>query len=158
MASIIKDLPYIPAEGAVAIVKTIQSSGTTGQSFGTKNQWNSMTLNTVEGDSSLLSVSSNQITLQPGSYMVIGKSPCTGTIVSGSRLYDTANSSVILQGNTNICSGVSNQLSVDFQINGIIEVNEATTMDYQVYNTGTMGIPVSFGVDEVFTILIFLKI
>src|SRR5690606_21247003 len=53
----------------VAYLKDVKPSGTAGGTF-TSGSWQTRDLNTIEGDSSFVSLASNQFTLQPGTYHI----------------------------------------------------------------------------------------
>lgn len=154
MSSIIKDLPFIPAEASVAIVKSIQPSGTSGTSSGGK-VWTTVPLNTVEGDTDLISVSSNQITIKAGTYIISTISHPTGTFIGATRIADAAGTTALTYGGSNIAT---NDSSGEYYINTVYTFTEETTITYQWFSSGTLGRPCSFGVDEVFAILTFIKI
>jgi hypothetical protein len=67
----------------ICSVKETQSSGTNGGTF-TKGIWTTRNLNTITPPVSFLSISNNQITIQPGSYIMIVRAPAYG--VNGNQI------------------------------------------------------------------------
>ena len=154
MTSKIKDLPFIPATASVAIVKSIEPSGTAATASGGK-VWTTIPLNTVEGDTDLISLSSNQMTIKAGTYVITTICHPTTTFIGATRIADSTGTTSLIAGGSNISTGDS---AGEFYINTVYTFTEETTITYQWFSSGTSGIPSSFGVDEVFAILTFIKI
>jgi len=156
MASKIKDLPFIPSEANVFLVKREVPTNTEGAPTIGK-VWSVVYVNSVEGDTSLASITANQITIQPGTYVVkIFHEQNAASGVSACRLYDVDNSLTAIKGSSNIADDVT----ITMELQGILTVNTATTYEIQVYkaSSGTLqGVRCNYG-NEVFVTGFFLRL
>ena len=80
-----------------AIVYDEKSNGTAGGTF-TQGAWQTRDLNTIEGDSDFLSVSSNQITLEAGHYFIEASAPGHNVDEHKLRLRNTTDSTTDIVG------------------------------------------------------------
>jgi hypothetical protein len=76
----------------VAIVKDSRSSGTPGGPAMSANAWFTRTLGTIEGDNSVVSLSSNQMTLAPGEYIVEASAVALAVNENKIRIYNITTS------------------------------------------------------------------
>lgn len=155
MASKIKDLPFIPSVGYVFFIKHVVPSGTTASISG--KGITVVALNTVEGDSQFVSLSSNQFTLQPGNYVVSGTTDMNSTGITNIYIRETAGGTKALLGESNISDYGSE--NIPFSIEGVLTVTTETTYEF-VRNTSVAAtIPkTTFGVNEVYTSLTFIRL
>ena len=161
MASVLKKLP-IPPGLKRAVIFDKKSAGSVGGTF-TSGAWRTRDLNTIEGDTDFISVSSNQFTLQPGSYLIHGSCPAREVDNHQCRLYDITNSSVIVEGS-------SEDADVPMQTRSHLftqlEVASATVFELQHQcqttspNTSGMGAQSgsSSGQEEMYANMIILKL
>lgn len=138
----------------VAYLKDIKSSGTDGGDF-TTGGWRHRDINTISGDSEIVSVSANEFTLQAGTYHLDILAPAQTVGGNRARLYDVTNSAVVAQGNNNRAATGGNSGSVSV-INTTVTINVATT--YKIEHrcnatqlTSGFGGANSYGTDEVYT-------
>jgi hypothetical protein len=136
----------------VAYIKDVQPSGTEGQTA-TTGSFAQMRLNTLEGDTSFVSLSSNRFTLQPGSYTIDATAEAYGTGVAKIALIKDPGGSP----STEIIGSSSytdnSTVAVTVKLNGKIEIDSATTFELRARaaNATRFGVASSFGVDEVYT-------
>lgn len=147
-------IPLAMTNFATAILKDIKTSGTAGGTF-TSGAWQTRTLNTLEGDNSFVSLSSNQFTLSPGTYEIEAIAP--GFVVGShtAKLRNITDSSDTLIG-----SSMSAQTSYNgnntSNIYGVITITGSKTFEIQhrcqtTFGTSGFGTSSSFGVSEVYT-------
>jgi len=83
---------------SVAVIADVKSVSTHGGTF-TAGAWQTRDLNTEISDAdNIVSISSNQFTLIPGTYLIQFGAPAYGVSYHRARLYDITNSAVIAQG------------------------------------------------------------
>jgi hypothetical protein len=140
-------------------VSETQSSGT-GAGNGSTGAWNTRVLNTKDSDTAnIATLSSNQITLPAGTYLVRASSPFINCAQAQARLYNVTASAVLINGS----SAANNSTTVqnDSLISGIITIASTSVLaiQYQIYsnNSNALGTPSSFGT-EVYTVAEFIKI
>jgi hypothetical protein len=86
----------VPGE-QIAILKDVKPQGTNAGTF-SSGAWRTRDLNTVEGSTGIVSLSSNQFTLGPGEYYLFGRAPTFGVSLNQCRIYNITNSSVTALG------------------------------------------------------------
>lgn len=147
----------------VAFIKDVKPSGTAGGTF-TAGAWQTRTLNTVSGDSEIVSLSSNQFTLQPGKYLIEAIVPAYKVNVHKAKLVSDPSGTPldeIIGSNEQIDSAVN--IISQSKIIGTLTVSESKVFEIQhrCSTTGTttgFGNASSFGVDEIYTIVKITKI
>lgn len=145
----------------VAILKDVKSSGTAGGTF-TSGSWQTRTLNTVEGDSEIVSLSSNQFTLQRGKYIIEGMAPAQRVIRHKTRIYDVTNSAEAIIGTSSYASNTDTGSSAS-DFSGVIEISSPTTyrLEHRCETTKTsngFGVESNFGNDEVYATVKITKL
>lgn len=153
--------PYI--NGMYVKVSDVKATGTGGGTF-TSGVWQTRDINTEDNDDfGICSISSNQITLSPGTYTCHITCPAFLVDRHQARLYDTTGTSVLLQGQNaftdNVTGGHSTSSSV---IIGqfTLSVESVLEIQHRCETTGAtngFGIDNSFGGDEVYTVAEFLR-
>lgn len=143
-------------------VKDVKSSGTNGGTF-TSGSWQTRDLNTSEGDTEIVSVSSNQFTLQAGVYNISAEARCMNCRENKLRLQNTTDASTAIIGMTEDSGGVSDANSPGARLKGRVEITSAKTFELQHRGTSTQasvgfGTAASFGVDEVYTQIEITKV
>lgn len=156
MTSKVKDLPFTPSEGFAFIVKY---QGTFSPSA-TSKSGQVVNANVLQGDTQFASLSSNQITIQPGTYVVSGVTEFNSTGISNIYLRvagDISLAGIKIQGVCNIADG---NAGLAFPIEGVLNVVEETA--YELFSStvlaGTHGVRANLGVEEVYSILSFIRI
>lgn len=139
-----------------AYIKDVKALST-GGGAATSAVWATRELNTVEGDTDIISnLAANVFTLEAGFYEI---SAYATTLVSSSsklRLYDTVNASVILEGANHF---INNGAGAAFTVTmfGTIDLLESTQIKMeQIVQTGnpsSYGYPTNIGSDEVYSII-----
>ena len=147
-------MPY--AQQRVAFIKDVKPNGTNGGSCDPVKGWEQIRdLNTLSGDSSFVSVASNQITLDPGTYTFEAQAPAYLDGFHKAVLVNAATGAFVLvgsNGRSHSTAGgmepsiIMGQLNLTAQTTFVIKHRCGNKMD----NVG-FGTAVSFGVDEVFT-------
>lgn len=137
-----------------AFIKDVKPSGTAGGTF-TSGSWQTRDLNTVEGDSEIVSLSANQFVLQPGKYRLSGIAPSRGTTNNHkSKIRNITDSVDIAIGQTTRTGATDD--SNESTVYCIIDIIEEKTYELQhrcqtTKATDGFGFPASFGVDEVYS-------
>lgn len=138
-----------------AYVKDVKSSGTAGGTF-TSGAWQTRDLNTLEGDTGFISLSSNQFTLQPGKYEIEAFAPASTVDLHQAKLYNITDSSDEIIGQAGYERNGSNDADSTSIIKGQVTITSSKTFEIQhrCSTTGTtigFGRAGSFGVGEVYT-------
>ena len=145
----------------VAYIKNVQSSGTSGGTI-TGGSWQTVTLNTLEGDTEFISISSNQITLEPGVYNIDAEVPLMdSTLQAKAKLYNITGTSDEIIGSSIYSSGAGSSLeTMESVIRGRVVITASTTFEIRArtVNNGTYGFSSSFSVDEVYTQITIEKV
>jgi hypothetical protein len=129
-------LAAIPTE-RVAYVKDYKANNTEGGSS-VANTWTASVLNTIEGDTDFVSISSNRFTLQPGTYSIFSRRPMYATGVGKSRIYNITTSAVSILG-SNVYNDFTAGSQTDSIVNGVVTITVPTTYELQYYCTGTVA-------------------
>lgn len=138
----------------VVYLKDIKTANTDGGSF-TSSTWTTRTLNTVEGDTDIITLNSNQFTLQPGVYAIDSTAPVRGVDAHKLRLYDVTNSAVAIFGSSSWANSSSVEDSVAL-LNGVLTITSATTYQLEHACTTTktgngFGVASNLGSFELYT-------
>lgn len=147
-------LAAVPTQ-LVAYIKDVKSSGTNGGTF-TSGAWQTRDLNDLSGDTSFLSLASNQFTLSSGKYIIEASAPADQVNSHKAMLYNITDSSNEIIGTTARC-GTAQSTNNRSYITGTVEISSSKTFEIQDYcqtTRATDGFGVSFGnpsVDEVYT-------
>lgn len=130
----------------VAYLKDVKPSGTAGGTF-TAGAWQTRTLNTVEGDSQIVSLNANQFTLGPGKYLIEASAPAYGVVNNQIRLQDVTNSLTKALGTiVQTASGV-NTASSNSLLNCSLNIQSTTNFEIQ-HRCSTTGNNTGFGVGD----------
>lgn len=144
-------LAAIPIE-QVVVIKHVETSGTGGGTL-TAATWNKRTLNTVEGSSSVVSLSSSEFTLQKGHYYIEAKVPAYRVADHQARILST-DSSIKIVGSPSYANPSANSYDYSF-VQGFITLTASKAFKVE-HNINTSngasdgGRPASFD-DEVYT-------
>ena len=146
-------LAAVPVQ-KVAFLKEIQVSGTQGGTF-TAGSFVTRTLNTVEGDSEIVSLSANQFTLQAGKYIIEARAPAFAVSSHVAKLRNITDSTDDAIGTSGYAENVDGG-SADSFVNASIEITSAKVFEIQNRSGGTQatngfGAANSYGVSEVYT-------
>jgi hypothetical protein len=134
-------LAAIPVQ-KTAYIEDRKASGTNGGDS-TANTVHTRDLNTVTGDTSIVSLSSNQFTLQPGNYEIYVEAPAYVTNRNQIFLYNVTNSSYEIDGKSSF-SG-TNAMQGDAKLSGKLSISSATTYEIRhwVQSARTHGLGVA---------------
>jgi hypothetical protein len=91
-----------------AYLKDVKPSGTAGGTF-TSGAWQTRTLNTVEGDGSIVSLSGSQFQLGPGKYEIEASAPGYAVTRHQIKLFNISTSSDVTLGNLGRSADISSQ-------------------------------------------------
>jgi hypothetical protein len=115
---------------AVAILSDHQAYNQLGG--GSTAGFNDRTLNTVEGESWFVTLSSNQFTLEPGSYKISGQAPTFRVGAAHSRLYDVTNGVASILGYSDY-TDTTGQTTVHSTFSGYVTIGASTIYKVQSY-------------------------
>lgn len=145
-------LPTVPGLKK-AVLLDVKSAGTNGGTA-TSGSFLTRTLNTIEGDTDIVSLSTNQFTLQPGRYFLRGQ--CPASIVGNHKclLYNITTSANASIGTSSTTSTVGDTYYTYFFY--MVELTVPTTYEVRHRVTTTrastgFGIATSLSTDEVYT-------
>lgn len=154
----------------VAYLKDIKSSGTNGGTF-TSGSYQTRTLNTIEGDQSFVTLSSNQFTLQPGTYKIAFSAPAysgtaSSTVINHkAKLRNITDSSDVIIGTAEAAYRLADATTVQTRSvgEGMFSITAAKTFEIQhrclaTSNTSGLGIAAAFGDSEVYTVVKLEKV
>lgn len=149
-------LAAVPVQ-KVAYIKDEKSSGTVGGAGATAT-WTKRDLNTIQGDSEIVSISSSVITLSAGKYDISGLCPCYRTQKTRVRLQNTSDSTTaILGGSVWSSPAVAGDDTIQVPFGGVITITESKTFEVQMYTqvtntTSDFGFTTDIaGVNEVYS-------
>ena len=83
----------------IATIRDEKSSGTSGGTF-TAGAWRTRTLNTLTDPTSIVSLASNQITLQAGTYLINANCPASSSELHQARLQNITDATTTLAGSS----------------------------------------------------------
>ena len=149
------------SKNLITVIKDVKANNTEGGTF-TNGAWQTRDLNTQEGDTSFASVGSNQITLQPGTYIIEGAVPAFSVDRHKAKLYNITDSLDTVIGTSEDCAASSLVANSSF-IKGEFTITSAKTFELQhrggvTKATNGFGVASNFSVDEVYSILKITKI
>ena len=147
-------LAAVPVQ-KVAFLKDVKSSGSTAGGF-TSGSYVERTLNTVEGDTGIVSLASNKFTLQSGEYLIEGEAPAYAVNTHKAKVVQDPSGSptdVILGQNSGAVSTGAMTSSI---FKGKITVAGSTTFNIQhrcsvTKATNGLGDAATFGDNELYT-------
>lgn len=145
----------------VAYIKDVKAANTNGGTA-TSGSFQTRTLNTLEGDSSFVSLASNQFTLQPGTYHITAYVPGFAVGRSVAKLRNTTDSTDPIIGKV-MQTSTSDSIVVDSVVAGVFSISSAKTFEIQhrVETTNAddgHGIAANLGVSEVYTVVKLEKV
>lgn len=143
----------------VAYLKDVKPSGTGGGTF-TAGSWQTRTLNTVEGDSSIVSLNANQFTLGPGKYEIEATAPAYNVNFHKAKIRNITDSTDSIIGMSQYVANGAADTGESF-ISGVINITSSKTFELQhrcsTTATDGFGRAVTFGDNEVYTQLKIVK-
>jgi len=145
----------------IAIFNETQSSATNGGTYTAsayvKRTLNTTVLNNIAG----CSISSSVITLAAGTYQVLAFCPSIRTGNTRARLYDTSNTTTLVQSpNHYVDSSSGGDVST---VSGVFTLAASTNMELQMRGSATLasvglGTSLSTGEDEIFSQITIVRI
>ena len=144
-----------------AYIKDVKPNGTSGGTF-TSGAWQTRDLNTLEGDTEFVSLSSNQFTLEPGKYEIEASAPAFIVNYHKLKLRDATNSTDVIIGQSRYCDQ-TNIVENTGVLEGSMEITISTTFEIQHRCSDTkagdgFGVASSFSVDEIYSQVKITKI
>lgn len=155
-------IKYSNGTGTYIKISDVKPSGTCAQT-GIVSAWNTRQLNTIDTDASAFAIlTSNQITLSPGTYLAQITAPFYAAGMGAARLQNVTNGTTLLNG-TNVYGGGGIAVMTYSFIRGTFTVTASQKIEIQQYFTGgaacgggpAMGIP---GRNEVYTVVELWKL
>jgi len=149
--------------GEIAILKDVRSNGTNGGSA-TNGSWETRSLTAIEGNESFVSLSSNQFTLSPGSYVILWRAGAVNAGMHTTRLYNITTSAKTSQGTVVLSNDGTYEamsfgkhifnisVSTVFEIQSWVGSSHATT-GYGVAGAGNID-----GSDEIYSQVLIRRI
>jgi hypothetical protein len=142
------------SSSSICFIKDVKTSGTSGGAF-SSGVWQTRTLNTVEGNASLVTLASNQFVLQPGTYMIVANVPAYSVDLHKARLRNITDGTDILLGTSCYASNTGGAENASV-IEGVFTITSAKTFEIQhrcstSQSPNGFGSGTSFGVSEVYT-------
>ena len=143
------------ARNQIAYIKDVKANGTNGGTF-TSGAWQTRDLNTISGDSTIVSLAANVFTLQAGEYDIEVEAPafCVNQNQSGIALNGSSTPDVVV-GTSVYANSTTPNSSTSFSR---IRLSVSTTTSYKVLHrcqasksSEGFGTPTSFGINEVYT-------
>ena len=141
----------------VAYLKDVKTSGTTGGTF-TSGAWQTRTLNTVSGDSGIVSLSSNRFTLQSGKYKIHCSAPGNYVTSHKAKLVGDPGGTPFdaIIGTSEVVEGSASVKQTRSHVTGIVNITSATVYELQhrcslTRATNGLGAAVTFGDSEIYT-------
>ena len=152
-------MTYTPA---TCYIKDEKSSGTASGTF-TSGAWQTRTLNTVSGDTAMVSLSSNQFTLGVGTYQIIAKAPAFDISLHKAKLRNTSDSSDTIIGSSEFNNASIMEGDTSSFVYGEFTLTASKTFEIQHYCNSTQatngfGTNVSFSVVEVYCQVKLVKV
>lgn len=136
------------------------ADGTNGGAYSTGNGWNAATVNTETSDpSAIASISSNQFTLERGTYEIKAIFPVYDAQNCAVRLRNITDSATTLQGtNGRALDDTGEEGQTSMILLGRFSITTTKTFELQVHpdlSTGTQGrgVPATFGSSEIFGVI-----
>ena len=142
---------------SVAVIADEKSNGTNGPSLTTGTWANNRDLNTEISDpDNIVSIASNQFTLGAGTYLISWSCPNYETNRHRSRLYDVTADTTLAYGGNEIATASSRSGG---SVVTTISSNNVYKVQQRVHSSGGFGgIACSFGVNEIYTIVVIYKL
>ena len=154
-------LAAVPVQ-QVAYVKDVKSNGINGGTF-TSGAWRTRDLNTLEGDTGFISLSSNQFTLSSGKYLIEASAPAFYVRDHQCILYNTTDSNEDIIGQAAYTGRNAEATTTHSMLMGSIEISSSKTFEIRhqcstTYASQGLGDASSFSVGEVYTQVKITKI
>jgi hypothetical protein len=145
----------------VVFLKDVKPAGTNAGTCG-GSVWNKRELNTLEGETTLVTLSSNQFTLYPGKYLIDANVPAYFVAAHKARLVNSATLQEVSVGSASHSHPSAGSMTTS-NIRTVLSVNVPTTYHIQ-HRCGVeratvgLGIANGLGTDEVYTTVMIQKI
>jgi hypothetical protein len=161
--AIINNLDYLKdAIDSVIILAEVQTAGTEGGTF-TSGAWQTRTLNTevvdVNGNCAL---SSNQFTLDAGTYEIFASAPAHEVAGNQIRLQNTTAASTIYEGTSERFNATSGQTGRSFlRYRFTVAASQALELQHKCVTTRAtdgFGVALSLGTNEIYSIVYLRKV
>lgn len=136
---------------AYAYIRDEKTANTAAGSF-TSGAWRTRELNTSTDPASIVSLSSNQFTLQAGAYFIVARAPCLSVSAHKTRIRNITDSTTPISGSSDNSGSAAGGTS--FAI-GRIVIASAKVFEFQhqcqtTKTTDGLGFPSNFGEVEVY--------
>jgi hypothetical protein len=148
---------------SVAIIADVKAYNVNGGTF-TQDAWRTRDLNTeLDDPSNIVTISSNQFTLQAGSYLVEWSAPCYRVAQATTRLQNITDSTTDAEGMTVYADNAASYFAVSSGA-GIITIPSAKAFEIQHYGltskaTNGFGLSITVsGINNVYTLVKIHKI
>lgn len=153
------DVTFLSAQPTqrVAYLKDVKASGTNGGTF-TAGSYQTRVLNTLEGDTEFVSLSSNQFTLQEGKYKIAAKAECKDVSRNKLKIQNITDGTEAILGLTSFAGSTTVS-----ELVGEIEITSSKTFELQhrcntTRATDGLGSAASWGDDEVYAYISITKL
>lgn len=155
---IIANYVYVVYTDTFATIKDIKSPGTNGGTF-TSGSWQKRTVNTIEGNVNFVAIASDQLTLQPGTYVILIKATACDVRNHQCRLQNITDTVSVLGTNSYSYNGVMTSSDVYT----ILTISDVKVFEIQHICSDTsdnigFGKATGFNSNELYTIATIQKI
>lgn len=139
-----------------AKIRDVKSLGVDGGTF-TQGAWQTRTLNVIETDTGDITLSSNQITLQPGTYSILAFAPGHDVVRHQARLYNITSAAQAIAGTNEYSSAGGDDGTTRSIIMGQFSVSVVSVLEIQ-HRCQTTTVTVGFGAACSFTNEIYTEL
>jgi hypothetical protein len=144
----------------IAYIKDVRPSGTSGGTC-TSGAWQTRTLNTVEGDSTIVALAGNSFTLQPGTYHISGNAPAFVTSQHQAKIVDAGAGTDAIVGSTGFSHNTSPSITQSL-IAGVLTLSAPRSFSllHRCASTHAIGfgLAAGFGSNETYSQLRITKV
>jgi len=147
----------------IVYLQEVQTAGVNGGTT-TGGTWQTRILNTVTGDTAIVSLATNQFTLQSGKYSITSSAPAYGCGRHIAKLYNITDAVDVLEGTSEyVATPSGGDVQTRSFVEGIIDITSAKVFEIQHKTTSTsaavgFGISGSLSTNEVYTIVKITKL
>lgn len=155
------DLPISQWGGEYIKLSDVKVANTAGGTF-TSGSWQTRTLNTEDSDTGgHCSLSSNQFTLDAGTYRIIASAPAYNVAAHKAKLYNVSDASDEIIGSPEYIA-IANVMSTSL-VRGQFTIASSKTFEIQhrcgsTQATNGFGVQSNFGVSEIYTVVELWKV
>lgn len=131
------------SESGIVLLRDVKASGTAGGGSAAAS-WQTRDLNTKEGDTSFVSLTSNEFTLSAGVYLIEATAPAFRVALHRSRIYNVTDASEEIRGQNQFSPSSASANQTNATLQGIIDISSTKTFRLEhrtqtLQNTNGLG-------------------